>query len=225
MSTGDYEFEKLRAIFEGDGSEVRRQFILAGLILAIYERFKRFAKDQVNGFFSNRINFKEDGTLHIVPGKEFIDLMKEVAKRPGGKNNDQFRAALLWFHRMGAIDQGEHDEVERLYQLRNEIGHELAAIVADDRKAPITFHDVAFALGIYVRIGRWWIKEIEAAIDPTMNSERFQNTDWDSAEPLDTALLRMIMEKALSGDSAWEEFQEEVRKYSKLREPERAEDQ
>jgi hypothetical protein len=45
------EFERLRAIFEGDGTEIRRQFILAGLLLTIFERFKDYVVKQVDGFF------------------------------------------------------------------------------------------------------------------------------------------------------------------------------
>jgi hypothetical protein len=43
----NYEFRRLRAIFDSEGSEIREQFILAGLLLTIFERFKKYVVDQV----------------------------------------------------------------------------------------------------------------------------------------------------------------------------------
>lgn len=45
------KFIRLRKIFEEDGSELRKQMIYAGLILTIFERFKRYIIDQLECFF------------------------------------------------------------------------------------------------------------------------------------------------------------------------------
>ena len=42
---------RLRAIFGSDGSEIREQFIFAGLLLTIFERFKKYVVDHVDGSF------------------------------------------------------------------------------------------------------------------------------------------------------------------------------
>ena len=98
--------------------------------------------------------------------------------------------------------------------LRNAIGHELFAIVADDRKPPIRASDVAMALGIYMKVVRWWIKEIEAATDPDMTREEHDNINWDEAESTDTAFLRLILQKSLAGDPEWETLQQAVLEYA-----------
>jgi len=42
------------------------------------------------------------------------------------------------------------------------------------------------ALGVYVKIARWWVKEVEATIDPDMTQGRYDNTAWDEVESTDT---------------------------------------
>jgi hypothetical protein len=92
--------------------------------------------------------------------------------------------------------------------LRNEIGHELLQIIAADGKSPITLFDVVLTFGVYVKIVRWWIKEIEAATDPDMDEEKYKDTNWDSAESMDTILLREIMAKTLADNPQWQELRE-----------------
>ena len=46
----NYEFRRLRAIFDSDGSEIREQFIFAGLLLTIFERFKKYVVDHVDWY-------------------------------------------------------------------------------------------------------------------------------------------------------------------------------
>lgn len=197
-------FIRLKEIFEGDGAEIRKQFVYAGLLLSIFERFKGYVVDHVDGFLAHHMTI-EGGAFRYTRGEKFKALIKEFGKgEPGQHSNQAFRAALRWFHDLGALDEGEVAEIERLYSLRNEIGHELMQILADDRKAPITIYDVLFTLGTYVKVVRWWIKEVEATTDPDMTEERYSNTDWDSAESIDTMLLREIVDKTLSADADWQ---------------------
>ena len=154
MDTGNYQIKRLRAVFEEDGTGIRKQFIYAGLLLTIFERFKRYAIDHVDSFFSDHIQFK-DGVLKYTRGEEFKKLIKESGHGQSGQhNNKDFRAALRWFLDLGAIDQSEFDQVERLYSLRNDIGHELLQIIAADEKSPISLFDVVLTFGVYVKIVR-----------------------------------------------------------------------
>ena len=203
----DQKLRRLKAIFDGDGTEIREQFIYAGLLLTIFERFKIYAVNQVDGFFSNHIEFK-GGEPKYKRHEEFKKLIKEHGNGQLGKhNNHAFRAALQWFHDCGAIDAEELDEVERLYTLRNEIGHELLLILAQDGKQPITIYDVLLAFNVYVKTVRWWWREVECATDPDMTKEKYDSTDWDEVESIDTMLLREIMNKALRENPVWQDIQ------------------
>lgn len=52
------DFKRLQSIFEGDGSDIRRQFILAGLLLTIFERCKEYVVNQVDEFFAHRFEIR-----------------------------------------------------------------------------------------------------------------------------------------------------------------------
>jgi hypothetical protein len=195
--TEKYEFRRLTQIFEGDGADIRLQLVLAGLLLMIFERFKTYVTSQVDGFFSTHMEIK-DGDIKYTRGEKFKELIQQSgAGKPGQHANKPFRAALRWFLDLQAISQEEFDHIERLYVLRNEIGHRLLHIVADDGTKPIELEDVLTAFAVYLKIVRWWIKEVEATTDPDMDQETYDNTDWDNAESSDTVFLREIIRKSL----------------------------
>ncbi|ETO05366.1 hypothetical protein RFI_32030 [Reticulomyxa filosa] len=196
-----YEFKKLNRIIGGDGAEIREQLILAGLLLMLFERFKKYTLGQVEGFFCSHIEFKE-GDIVYRRGDKFKKLIKEHGKGEDGQHgNEAFRAALKLFRDFDAISAEEFNEIERLYILRNDIGHELFAIIADDNKHPIKVEDICTIFDVYLKIVRWWIKEIEATTDPDFDQEKYENTDFDSAESGDTVFLREIIKKALLGNA------------------------
>lgn len=205
--TEPLKFQRLKAIFDGDGGKIREQFIYAGLLLTIFERFKTYVVGQVDGFFSDHIEIK-DGDLRYTRGEKFKQIIKDKgAGEPGQHGNKAFRAALHWFYDLGAITESEFNEVERIYALRNEIGHELLRIIADDAKNPIELQDVLTTFSVYVKIVRWWVKEVEASTDPEFDQEKYDSTNWDEVESTDTLFLREIIRKALVGDMSWEDIQ------------------
>ncbi|MCE3232819.1 MAG: hypothetical protein K0R98_1076 [Rickettsiaceae bacterium] len=97
------------------------------------------------------------------------------------------------------------DEIERLYLLRNEIGHELFNIIADDKKAPINIEDVLNTFSIYIKIVRWWVKEIEIPTSPEFSNEDYTESDYQEIESFDAMILREIITKALLGRMSVEE--------------------
>jgi hypothetical protein len=94
--------------------------------------------------------------------------------------------------------------------LRNEIGHQLFQIIADDAKQPVLLSDVLITFGVYVKIVRWWVKEVEATTDPDMTTERYENIDWEQVESTDTVFLREVINKALAENTDWQDLQKWV---------------
>lgn len=74
---------------EDDGAEIREQLILAGLLLMLFERFKKYALDQVEGFFASHIKFSE-GSLIYRRGEEFKKLIKEHGKGKSGQHGNVY---------------------------------------------------------------------------------------------------------------------------------------
>jgi hypothetical protein len=204
------DLTRIQSLFESDGTEIREQFILAGLLLTIFERFKRYVEGQVDGFYADHIEIKE-GSLKYTRGEKFKLLIKENGShKPGQHANAVFRAALNWFYELNAITKEEFDHVERLYLLRNDIGHELLEVLADSRKKSIELFDILMTFSVYVKVVRWWIKEVEATTDPDYDQAKFDATDWNQAESFDTMFLRQIMHKALDGNPQWNAIKKEL---------------
>lgn len=202
------KFQRLKAIFDGDGAEIREQFIYASLLLTIFERLKTYVIDHVDGFFAAQLEIK-DGIIKYTRGLEFKQLIKDHGSGESGQHNNQvFRAALHWLRSLDAIDRDELDAIERLYSLRNEIGHELLLILAEDGRQPIAIHDVVVAFSVYVKIVRWWWKEIECTTDPSISKEEYENIDWYEVETIDTIILREILNKALNDNPQWQEIRQ-----------------
>jgi hypothetical protein len=206
----NYEFKRLRAIFDGDGSKIREQFIFAGLLLTIFERFKTYVIDHVDGYYSNHVEIR-DGRLKYTRGDKFKKLIKEKGfHAPGQHANKEFRAALHWFCDLGAITEDEFKDIERIYALRNDIGHELYQVIVDDTKSPIKLDDVLTTFSVYLKVARWWVKEVEATTDPDFDQERYDNTNWDEVETFETIFLREIIRKSLLGHTDWHEIEKHV---------------
>ena len=210
MMAENYGFRRLSKILDSDGSEIREQFIVAGLLLTIFERFKKCVVDRVDGFFSDHIEIR-DGRLKYTRGDEFKKLIKEKGVHaPGQHANKEFRAALHWFCDLGAITEDEFNNIERIYALRNDIGHELLQIIADDNKSPIKLDDVLTTFSVYLKVVRWWVKEVEVTTDPDFDQERYDTINWDEVESIDTIFLREIIRKSLLGNTDWQEIEKHV---------------
>lgn len=214
MENQEQAFKRLHAIFEENGDGIRKQFILAGLLLTIFERFKIYVIGQVDEFFSHHMEIM-DGQIKVTRGEEFKKLIKERGKgQPGEHSNEVFRAAMKWFGELNAVEDWEVKEVERLYNLRNEVGHELFRILADDKKNPISVVDVMLIFSVYVKIVRWWVREVEISTDPDMTPEKYDSIDFNGIESTDTMILREIMHKSLEGMPEWDEVQDWVKKHA-----------
>lgn len=201
------DVQRMLALFSEDGTEVRQQLIYAGLLLLIFERFKRYIVDHVDGYYADHVEIR-NGEFHYTRGEKFKKMIKEKGGYKAGQHsNREFRAALHWFFDLGAVTQKEFDEIERLYTLRNEIGHELLQILADHHKTPITLSDILTTFQVYLKITQWWWKEVEGTTDPDFDQEKYDHTDWNSVESLDTTFLREIIDKGLAGMPEWDAFQ------------------
>jgi hypothetical protein len=54
------------------------------------------------------------------------------------------------------------------------------------------------------------VKEVEATTDPDFDQEKYDNTNWDEVESIDTVFLREIIRKSLLGNTDWQEIEKHV---------------
>lgn len=97
--------------------------------MMVFESFKRFISDKIEYFFSDGFTTK-DGKITFKQSTALTKIIKEKGRGNTGEHkNEFFRACITWFHENGAITKNEAQETERLYKLRNDIGHELFSII------------------------------------------------------------------------------------------------
>ncbi|MCE3232818.1 MAG: hypothetical protein K0R98_1075 [Rickettsiaceae bacterium] len=94
MKTNPQEFKKLHGIWEGDGSEIKEQLIFSALLIMLFERFKKYIVDHVDGFFAESFDII-NGNFFYTRGEKFKKLIIEKGKgKKGQHTNQSFRAAL-----------------------------------------------------------------------------------------------------------------------------------
>jgi hypothetical protein len=137
-----------------------QQFIFAGLLLTISSG-SRSTSSTGRRFLSDFIEIRRSSKNN--QGEKFKKLIKQKGVHaPGQHANKEFRAALRWLCDLGAITEDEFNNIERIYALRNDIGHELFQIIADDNKSPIRLDDVLTTFSVYLKVVRWWVRKVEA---------------------------------------------------------------
>ena len=84
---------------------------------------------------------------------------------------DLFHASCLWFQDMRAVSSSDLEKISEIRKHRNELTHELNNYLMSVRyEVDLNLlRDIAEILG---KIERWWIREIELAVD-----ERYDNVD------------------------------------------------
>jgi hypothetical protein len=189
----EFNIEKIKQILDGNFEKSKEQLIYASLLIMIFEEFKKLVLDNVESFFSSRF-YMENGNLVFERGEEFKKLIKEYGKGKHGQHKKgDFRAAMNFFESHNAISQEENNEVERLFLLRNDIGHELFGILFDDNIHPITKEDILFVYLMFLKILRWWYKEIEATTNPDYDQETYELTDFDNVHTGQSIILQVLV--------------------------------
>lgn len=189
--TSQHEFKKIKILFESEGKEIKQQLIISVLFLMVFEQFKKFVVSTVDAFCRECNN---DNML-TKRGPEFKEIIKKFGKRKSEDqhNDSTFRGALHFFSDLDAITSEEVNEIERLSLVRNDVGHELFNIIIDDRKPIIIFENINTIMGLFSKLHKWYIKQIEADINPFF-IENKDNINFDSYE---IELLKLIIWKAL----------------------------
>jgi hypothetical protein len=193
--------EKWENILNNDGEIIQEHFIFCGLIVLIFEQFKKFTIERVDGFFAKHVEIK-NGHLSYDRGEKFKEFIKNRGKGETGQHtNKDFRAAIHWFCDLGAITSEELNTTERMYNLRNKISHELFRTLFEDNS--IKLIDILDLFCIYVKLCKWWIKNIEIETDPDMTEEKYNKIDWDQVESVEISMMRIIIQKSLSNHEEW----------------------
>lgn len=202
-----------RAIF-GDGNDIRQELMAASLFIMTYECLKDFVEDRFKGFFTDVSEATGNGTVidtfspiwPEVKEKSLSDSLgeqetryKELAKKLANIDMGKvtlFQAGCAWLHKMEAVTDDDMILLIQISKFRNELAHELYRWLFDDSVPQIEAKIVNAPINLYFKISNWWIKNVEASINPE-GYEHFSQEDMSSAASMNAHFLLHLVRKIL----------------------------
>lgn len=167
---------------------LKRNLIIASLILTAYELMKYSLIERVKGFFEiDKSHISESQNEH----KNEIEQIR--AKLPRKLQKYSLLVYALWFKEHNALTEDDFINVKKIWKYRNEIAHELIKFLVDsdfevDMKYLFQIRDVVGKADI------WWIREVEIPINPDFNDVKVKDSDIRSGMLILDHLISIALE-------------------------------
>lgn len=144
-----------------------------------------------------------------VDGPQVSEKYRQVilALDPKGKD-DAFRGSVAWLRKMDAISAEDEKAIKVLNDARNEVAHEMMAMLSGAEPPHFTTH-FAMLMALIQKIEQWWILNVEIDTNPDFDGVKIDKDGILSGPSWGMQLLAKV---ALGeGDEAWEFHREFVR--------------
>lgn len=163
-----------------DPEVVRPSLFLATMFITAFEILKNSIVEDVRGFYTN--GFDENGPT----------VGDEYKSKVLSKNKSLLYASLQWLRENEAIDDEDLTTFEKLKSTRNQLAHQLFAVVTGQVESA---HESQFAelMALLRKIGVWWVVNIEIPTNPDYDG---QEIDEDGIVPGPILSLQMLIEVA-----------------------------
>ena len=167
------------------------------MFITTFEILKDSIVDDVRNFYTN--GFDEHGPT---VGDEY--QLKVLSK-----NKNPLYASLEWLREYDAIDDDDLVTFEKLKITRNQLAHQLFAVVTGQVEST---HQAQFTalVALLRKIGVWWIVNVEIAINPDFDT---QEIDEAGIVPGSLLSLQMLIEVASGNTELLERWRRERAKW------------
>lgn len=166
---------------------IRESLTTGALYITAYEMLKDSILSRVRSLYVD--GFDETGEI----------LSPEYNKRVLSKCDNHLKASLLWLKEAGAIDQQDHQKIDEVRKLRDEIAHGFPDLLVQAQfdKGKV-LANLSSVVELLKKIETWWILNVELATDPDWDSEAAPI--HDGILPGSVAVLSMLRQIALGDD-------------------------
>lgn len=163
-----------------DPEVLRPSLFLATMFITTFEILKDSVVSKVRDFYSN--GFDEHGPT----------VGSEYQARVLSRNKSSLYASLQWLRENDAIDENDLAIFEKLKVTRNQLAHELFAVVTGQIESA---HQVQFEelVALLRKIGVWWVVNVEIPINPDFDEKEI---DEEGIVPGEILSLQMLIEVA-----------------------------
>lgn len=176
-----------------DPEAVRPSLFLATMFITTFEILKDSIVDDVRDFYTD--GFNEHGPI---AGTEY---QSKVLSR----NKSPLYASLQWLREYDAIDDDDLVTFEKLKITRNQLAHQLFAVVTGQVESA---HQTQFAalVALLRKIGVWWVVNVEISTDPDFDGREI---DEAGIVPGSILSLQMLIEVASGNTELLEQWRKE----------------
>lgn len=175
MATNTEQWERFL-----DPEMVRPSLFQATMFITAFEILKDSIVDDVRNFFTD--GFDEHGST----------VGTEYKSKVLSKNKSPLYASLQWLRENDAIDDDDLITFEKLKFTRNQLAHQLFAVVSGQVDSA---HQAQFAalVALLRKIGVWWVVNVEISTNPDFDG---QEIDEAAIVPGSILSLQMLIEVA-----------------------------
>ena len=92
-----------------------------------------------------------------------------LALDPKGKD-DALRGSIVWLRNAEAITSEDESDIRMVTDARNEVAHEMSAMVSGSKPPNFANHFVTL-MALLQKIEKWWIVNVEIATDPDFDGQ------------------------------------------------------
>jgi hypothetical protein len=176
-----------------DPEVVRPSLFLATMFITTFEILKDSIVDDVRGFYMD--GFDEHGPT----------IGAEYQYQVLSKNKSPLYASLQWLRENDAIDDEDLITFEKLKNTRNQLAHQLFAVVTGQVESA---HETQFTdlVTLLRKIGVWWVVNVEIPTNPDFDG---QEIDEEGIVPGAVLSLQMLIEVASGNTELLERWRKE----------------
>lgn len=176
-----------------DPEVVRPSLFLATMFITTFEILKDSIVDDVRDFYTD--GFDEHGPT----------VGTEYQSKVLSKNKSPLYASLQWLRENDAIDDDDLVTFEKLKITRNQLAHQLFAVVTGQVESA---HQAQFAalVALLRKIGVWWVVNVEISTNPDFDG---QEIDEAGIVPGAVLSLQMLIEVASGNTELLERWRKE----------------
>jgi hypothetical protein len=139
---------------------LQQNLLLGALYLATFEILKITVVDDLISFFAPVGGEYRDGKP--IPTEAY---RAALAKHGLRQHRDPYRASCLWLQDVEAVTAEECQKLLEVRAHRNQIAHELPAVLLD-AKLEVNVSLLVEARNLIHKLDRWWFENYHAAVDP-----------------------------------------------------------
>lgn len=163
---------------------LKSNLISISLFLTAFEMFKERVVGLPKTFFMD-INKSDEYAINEQYKKDVLS-----------KNNSRVYASLLWLKELGAIDQADIKNFDKIRKHRNELAHNPLSFIADAGKN-IDFNKFFCLTNLLCKIEKWWLVHCECL--PDMYSHDAEINPDDIVTPSQWT-LKLLFDMALENE-------------------------